>query len=89
MQWAIPMDEPGRYRERLSRLQIETYRTWDSARKLRAMFGMFEMAKIWVRIGVRTRHPDWDDEQVERQMRELVTGQPLIRDREPEDRVRG
>lgn len=75
------MSESREYRERLSLLQIETYRSWDSARKLRATFEMFEMAKNWARIGVRSRHPDWDEEQVERQMRELVTGQPLVRER--------
>jgi hypothetical protein len=81
------MSEPVEYRERLSLRQIETWRTWDSARKLQAMFEMFEMAKGWARIGVRSRHPDWDDEQVERRMRELVTGQPLVGNRRPDDPV--
>ncbi len=82
------MSEPGEYRERLSLLHIETYRMWDSARKLQAMFEMFEMAKNWARIGVRSRHPDWTEEQVERRMRELVTGQPLVGDRGADEPAR-
>jgi hypothetical protein len=82
------MSELLRYQERPSRLQIETYRSWDNARKMRAMFEMFDLAKHRARMAVRSRHPDWDDEHVERRVRELVTGQPLIKERETGDRVR-
>ena len=60
-------------------LQIETYRAWDSARKMRSMFEMFEFALHQVRIGTRSRHPDWNDEQVEAEVRRLVTGgEPVV-----------
>jgi hypothetical protein len=66
------------YQEEPNPLQIETYRAWDSARKMRSMFEMFEFALHQVRIGTRSRHPDWDDEQVEAEVRRLVTGvEPL------------
>lgn len=81
------MSEPGEYRERLSLLHIETYRTWDNIRKMRTLFEMFELAKHRARMAVRVRHPDWDDEQVERRVRELVTGQPLVREEGRDGRV--
>lgn len=66
------------YEEEPNPLQIETYRAWDSTRKMRSMFEMFEFALHQVRIGTRSRHPDWDDEQVEAEVRRLVTGvEPL------------
>jgi hypothetical protein len=74
------MNERVEYEERPSHLQIAAYRSWDNARKMRAMFEMFELARHRVRMAVRVRHPNWDDEQVERRVRELVTGHPLIHD---------
>jgi hypothetical protein len=62
------------YEEEPNPRQIETYRAWDSARKMRSMFEMFEFALQQARIGTRSRHPDWDDEQVEAEVRRLVTG---------------
>ena len=75
-----PVETPRQclYEEEPNRLQIETYRAWDSARKMRSMFEMFEFALQQVRIGTRSRHPDWDDERVEAEVRRLVTGvEPL------------
>ena len=67
------------YEEEPNPLQIEAYRAWDSARKMRSMFEMFEFALHQVRIGTRSRHPDWDDEQVEAEVRRLVTGvEPMV-----------
>jgi hypothetical protein len=54
--------------------QIEIYRGWDNARKMRSMFEMFEFALRQVETGTRLRHPDWDDERVEAEVRRLVTG---------------
>ncbi len=68
------------YEEKPNPLQIETYRAWDNARKMRGMFEMFELAMHRARMGVRARHPDWDDERVEARARELVTHQPLARE---------
>jgi hypothetical protein len=62
------------YEEEPNPLQIKTYRAWDNARKMRSMFEMFEFALHQARIGTRSRHPDWDDEQVEAEVRRLVTG---------------
>ncbi len=66
------------YEEEPNSLQIETYRAWDNTRKMRSMFEMFEFALQQARIGTRSRHPDWDDGQVEAEVRRLVTGVGLI-----------
>jgi hypothetical protein len=68
-----------RYEEEPNPVQTEIYRSWDNARKMRAMFEMFNLAMHRARMGVRSRHPDWDDEQVEDRARELVTRQPIVR----------
>jgi hypothetical protein len=68
------------YEEEPNPLQIETYRAWDSTRKMRSMFEMFDLAMHRARMGVRARHPDWDDEQVEARARELVTHRPPSRE---------
>jgi len=62
------------YEEESYSLQIEIYRGWDNARKMRSMFEMFEFALRQVETGTRLRHPDWDDERVEAEVRRLVTG---------------
>jgi hypothetical protein len=68
------------YQEEPNPLQIETYRAWDNARKMRSMFEMFDLAMHRARMGVRARHPDWDDKRVEARARELVTHQSLARE---------
>jgi len=67
------IDKPA-YEESPNPVQIQIYRSWDNARKIRSMFEMFEFACHQVRIGTRSRHPDWDDECVEAEVRRLVTG---------------
>jgi hypothetical protein len=71
---AVETSRQRPYEEEPNPLQIETYRAWDNARKMRSMFEMFEFALQQARIGTRSRHPDWDDEQVEAKARRLVTG---------------
>jgi len=51
----------------------------DPARKLLAVFEMFEFALQLARSGTRMRHPDWTDKQVEAEARRLVTGTTLYR----------
>lgn len=62
------------YEEEPSLLQIDIYRSWDSARKIRSMFEMFEFTLRQARIGTRSHHPRWDDERIEAEARRLVTG---------------
>jgi hypothetical protein len=77
---AIMASRQRLYEEEPNPLQIETYRAWDNARKMRSMFEMFDLAMHRARMGVRARHPDWDDKRVEARARELVTHQSLARE---------
>ncbi len=63
-------------------VQTRIYRAMDPARKLRAVFEMFEFAMQLARSGTRMRHPDWTGEQVEVEARRLVTGTTLYREKE-------
>jgi len=66
--------------EEVNSLQIEVYRSWDSARKMHSMFEIFEFALRQTRLAVRSRHPDWSSDQVETEARRLVTGvEPILR----------
>jgi hypothetical protein len=77
---AIATPHERLYGEEPNPLQIEIYRSWDNARKMRSMFEMFEFALNQARIGTRSRHPEWDDEQIEAEARRLVTGsEPIAR----------
>jgi hypothetical protein len=71
---AVETQRQRSYEEESHPLQIEIFRTWDNARKMRSMFEMFEFALRQVEIATRSRHPDWDDERVEAEVRGLVTG---------------
>jgi hypothetical protein len=67
------------YKEPPNPIQIEIYRSMNDARKMRGMFEMFEFALHQAKIGTRSRHPDWDEEQVEAEVRRLVTGvEPVV-----------
>jgi hypothetical protein len=74
------MNQRLQYREQFSQRQIQTFRSWDNVRKMRCMFEMYELAKHRLRMAVRARHPNWSEGEVERRVRELVTGQPLASD---------
>ncbi len=71
---AVVAERQRFYEEAPHPLQIEIYRGWDNARKMRSMFEMFEFALQQAEIATRSRHPDWDDERVEAEVRRLVTG---------------
>lgn len=60
--------------DRPSLEQIAVWRTWDSVRKLEAMFSAWEFALDLARAGARNRHPDWTPEQIEAEARRLVGG---------------
>jgi hypothetical protein len=75
---AVEASRQRLYEEEPNPLKIEAYRAWDNARKMRSMFEMFEFALQQASIGTRSRHPDWDDERVEAEVRRLVTGSELL-----------
>jgi hypothetical protein len=51
------------------RMQIELYRAMTPQRRLQISFELDDLARQLVRSGTRHLHPDWDDEQVERQVK--------------------
>jgi len=81
---AVAAERQRSYKEEPHPLQIEIYKSWDNARKMRSMFEMFEFALQQAEIATRSRHPDWDDERVEAEVRRLVTGvEPPLVERRP------
>lgn len=53
-------------------LQVAHYRRMTVAQKLDALAQMYQLGRGLAAAGVRMRHPDWDDEAVERQVREQM-----------------
>jgi hypothetical protein len=50
------------------RKQIEVYRRMLPHERLRVGFELYDMARSLARAGVRHQHPDWDEQQVEREV---------------------
>jgi hypothetical protein len=71
---AVRVTGESAWEESVNPVQVQIHRTMDDARKMRDMFEMFEFACQQVETGTRARHPDWDDAQVETEVRRLVTG---------------
>ena len=53
-------------------IQIAGYRKMTVAQKLDRLSALYCSARAMMATGVRMRHPDWNDEQVEREVREAV-----------------
>ena len=51
-------------------LQIAGYRRMTVAQKLDQLAEMYRFCRELTATGVRMRHPDWNEEQVEREVRE-------------------
>ena len=59
-------------------LQLQIYRRMSAAQKLLLGFEMSEFARELQRAGIRQRHPDWSDAQVDRELLRLAfSPQPL------------
>ena len=69
-----PLRHPRNYAadEPMHPLQVAHYRRMTVAEKLDALAQMYRMGRSLAEAGVRMRHPDWDDETVERQVREQM-----------------
>jgi hypothetical protein len=53
-------------------LQVAHYRKMTVAQKLDALAEMYYLSRSITAAGIRMRHPDWDDEAVEREVREMM-----------------
>ena len=48
--------------------QIEGYRRMTPQQRLQIGFRLYELSRTLVRQGVKHQHPDWDEQQVEREV---------------------
>jgi hypothetical protein len=58
--------------------QIEAYRRMGGAGRLAAMFRLNDLARKIAMAGIRSRHGDYDDEQVRLAFARLVLGDELV-----------
>lgn len=61
------------------RVQIEVYRRMGGSGRLRAAFQLIEITRQAAVSGIRSRHPEYDDEQVHLAYARLVLGDELTR----------
>ncbi len=50
------------------RMQIECYRRMTPQERLLASFRLYQLSKTLARQGVKTQHPDWNEERVEAEL---------------------
>jgi hypothetical protein len=50
------------------RMQIEGYRRMTPQERLQISFRLYQLTKTLVRQGVKHQHPDWNAEQVEKEV---------------------
>jgi hypothetical protein len=60
-------------------VQIEIYRRMGGSGRLAAMYRLNEIMRATAKAGIRSRHPEYDDETVHRAYARLVLGDELVR----------
>jgi hypothetical protein len=71
----VPADtSPDAYRA-----QIEAYRAMGGSGRAAVMFRLNDLARSTALAGIRSRHPDYDDEQLRLAYARLVLGDELVR----------
>jgi hypothetical protein len=60
-------------------IQIETYRRIGGTARLETAFRLTRMARVAAVAGIRSRHPDYDDDQVKLALARLLYGDDLVR----------
>ncbi len=68
--------------------QIDLYRRRGPEWRLRAAFEMSDEARELVRDGIRSRHPDYSERDVEAALRLLFLGERLYRETWPQEPLR-
>jgi len=51
--------------------EIQVFRHMDPAKKLALIGSMHAQAREWKRAALRSMHPDWSSQQVEKKLREV------------------
>lgn len=60
-------------------VQVEAYRRMGGAERVQVMFRLTEMARGTTEVGIRKRHPEYDDERVKLALARLLHGDELVR----------
>jgi hypothetical protein len=60
-------------------VQIEIYRAMGGPGRLAAMFRLNDLARNMALAGIRSRHPEYDDERLRLAYARLVLGDDLVR----------
>ena len=71
---AVPLDTSAEAHE----LQIEAYRRMGGAGRMAVVFRLNELAREMTKSGIRSRHPEYDEEQVHLAYARLVLGEALV-----------
>ena len=71
---AVPLDTSAEAHE----LQIEAYRRMGGPGRMAVVFRLNELAREMAKSGIRSRHPDYDEEQVHLAYARLVLGDALV-----------
>jgi hypothetical protein len=62
------------------RVQLDVYRRMGGSERLATAFRLIELARRAAVTGIRSRHPDYDDEQIRLAYARLVLGDELTRE---------
>ena len=74
-----PVDRPLDTSADADTAQLEAYRRMTGSERLAEAFRLIKMARLAAMSGIRSRHPDYDDEQVRLAYGRLVLGDELTR----------
>ncbi len=69
------------------RLQVEFYRKMGGTGRVAIMFRLNELARQVARAGIRSRHPEYDDEELRLAYARLVLGDDVTREVWPDRRL--
>ena len=61
------------------RVQLEALRRLGVSGRAKAMFALSRFTRECTKAGIRMRHPDYDEEQVEMALRRIMLGDELFR----------
>lgn len=71
------MSEPSDTSHAAARMQREIFASMSGSERVAIAIRMSEEARDVTRNGIRHRHPDWDDQQVHRELLRLTLGDAL------------
>jgi len=76
---AVPLDTSPEAHQ----MQVEAYRRMGGHGRIAVVFRLNELAREMAKSGIRSRHPEYDEEQVHLAYARLVLGDELVREAWP------